>query len=342
MPQVRYAVSLPEGTWLGDVTSAHPAAVVRIHATALVDGTVYTLASITAEDPVALVGAIEDAPETLDVTEHHCAAGTVLVGVETADSQPLAAGLTELPTRPSVVVQDSVAHVEPGVDSSDLPDVTAQLEQVGTSVSVDPGRDESDLDRLLSDRQQEVVRAALDHGYYDASDGCTLTELADRLSIAKSTCSELLQRAERAIVSEVVEESSDTPASPPSRARPLPTGPTRRLPDTAVTDLFDAEATPCDTGGVCDPDTVLDVLATESLLTLFQHMNVPKTTLELAEESGLSESTAYRGVTRLEDAGLVERVGDEGCSEDSPAMYQRSVEGIMACVQETLTVACLE
>lgn len=47
--------------------------------------------------------------------------------------------------------------------------------------------------------------AAVEAGYYDTPRTCTLTELADEVGLAKSTCSEILHRAEEIIVKEFIE-----------------------------------------------------------------------------------------------------------------------------------------
>jgi predicted DNA binding protein len=55
-------------------------------------------------------------------------------------------------------------------------------------------------DQLLTERQQGLVRTAVDAGYYNTPRECTLTELAERLGIAKSTRSGALHRAEGAVI----------------------------------------------------------------------------------------------------------------------------------------------
>nr|WP_265472954.1 helix-turn-helix domain-containing protein [Halohasta litchfieldiae] len=60
--------------------------------------------------------------------------------------------------------------------------------------------------QLLSEKQQELVLEAVDRGYYDTPRDCTLTELADAVGIAKSTCSETLHRAEETIIEHFIED----------------------------------------------------------------------------------------------------------------------------------------
>lgn len=53
---------------------------------------------------------------------------------------------------------------------------------------------------LLTERQQEVIEIAVEHGYYESPRKCTLTELAEILDVNKSVISRILHRAEGKIV----------------------------------------------------------------------------------------------------------------------------------------------
>ena len=58
----------------------------------------------------------------------------------------------------------------------------------------------------MTQRQEEVLRIALEAGYYDQPKGATIKELARRAGIAPSTFQEILQRAERKVMLAHVEE----------------------------------------------------------------------------------------------------------------------------------------
>ena len=64
-------------------------------------------------------------------------------------------------------------------------------------------------DQLLTERQQGLVRTAVDAGYYNTPRECTLTELAEIVDIATSTASETLHRAEAKIITQFVEGGTD-------------------------------------------------------------------------------------------------------------------------------------
>lgn len=74
---------------------------------------------------------------------------------------------------------------------ADLPpalDVT--VERIG------PYPDAGELVSLLTDRQREVLDAALDLGYYDVPRGATHRDIAERLGLSVGTVSEHLQKIE--------------------------------------------------------------------------------------------------------------------------------------------------
>jgi predicted DNA binding protein len=57
-----------------------------------------------------------------------------------------------------------------------------------------------EIHRTLTERQEEILRMALQAGYYDQPKRATIKELARRARIAPSTFQEILQRAERKVM----------------------------------------------------------------------------------------------------------------------------------------------
>ena len=53
---------------------------------------------------------------------------------------------------------------------------------------------------LLTTRQEEIVRAAFEKGYYDFPKKITIKELANIFDISPSTLNEILQRGERKVM----------------------------------------------------------------------------------------------------------------------------------------------
>lgn len=57
-----------------------------------------------------------------------------------------------------------------------------------------------DRHRPLTERQEEIIRLALEAGYYDQPKRATIKDLARRAGIAPSTLQEILQRAEKKVM----------------------------------------------------------------------------------------------------------------------------------------------
>lgn len=91
------------------------------------------------------------------------------------------------------------------------PDVEVTVNGIGTY-----DRRGGSLACALTDRQSTAVRTALEMGYYDVPRQVTLEEVADELECARSTASVLLRRAERTVLSRVLEWTEGTDGSPMS------------------------------------------------------------------------------------------------------------------------------
>lgn len=64
-------------------------------------------------------------------------------------------------------------------------------------------------EQLLTERQLTLVRAAVEHGYYDTPRRCSLTGLPAEIDLAKWTCSETLHRAEGRIIKQFLDDLGD-------------------------------------------------------------------------------------------------------------------------------------
>lgn len=207
MPRAKLSVRLPEDAWIGRLSRAHPGARFRVLAAMPVDGGGTGLVELTADDPEAIVTEMEafDGIESVDWQES--SSETTIVQFHT--TQPfllLSARAAGLPLRPPIDITDGVAVVWATGSPDRLSDFADQLESFGMSFEVDRVTPQVDTASLLTERQREVVAEAVERGYYDTPRRCTLTELADALGIAQSTCSETLHRAEGTIVRAFIEE----------------------------------------------------------------------------------------------------------------------------------------
>lgn len=213
MPRAKLRLTIPDEVWVGEVTRRYSEAEFRILAALGDESEGVGLAEISAADPGAVLSDMEayedvDAIELLKSTDDE-----VLVQFET--TMPLLL----LPARDSGVplempfsIQDGTAVWEVTAPNDRLSALGSQLEAFDISFTVEYVRERLDEEQLLTDRQQRIVSAAIERGYYDTPRECSLTELADHLDLAKSTLSETLHRAEEKMVKRFAENLDVAPA----------------------------------------------------------------------------------------------------------------------------------
>jgi hypothetical protein len=207
MPRAVLTVHIPDRVWLGRLTRRHPDAEFRI-LTAFPDGDHGTaMAEVTAEDLEEVLRDMDDCEEVVDLELLGGPGPEALVQFET--SEPLllvpvrkSGALLDLPFK----VQDGRASWEVTATRDRLSTLGDQLRALGISFDVESVTQQVEADRLLTDRQATLVETAVEKGYYDTPRGCTLTDLAEEVGIAKSTASETLHRAEGKIIKEFVDE----------------------------------------------------------------------------------------------------------------------------------------
>ncbi|MFW5918296.1 MAG: helix-turn-helix domain-containing protein, partial [Haloferacaceae archaeon] len=159
------------------------------------------LVELTADDPDAVLVDIRgyESITELDLLQRH--EETALVQFET--TMPLLLLPIQgsgIPLQMPFSIQDGRAEWELTTPHRRLSELGDQLRQFGISYTIEEITQQLEVEQLLTDRQSRIVQQAVEPGYYDTPRECTLTELADELGIAKSTCSEILHRAEGKIV----------------------------------------------------------------------------------------------------------------------------------------------
>jgi predicted DNA binding protein len=208
MPQANITITIPDGVWIGDISRAHPPVSIRIlNAVAVDDGGV-GLAEITGADLEDVVADIhsKEAVIELDILQRY--KETVLVQFET--TMPLLL----LPLQDSGVpltmpftIREGKAEWALTAPQHRLSALSTQLDEFGIPFTVNEVQQHIEPKQLLTDTQLRIVQAAVEQGYYDTPRRCSLTELAENLGCAKSTCSETLHRAEEEIVKRFLEKS---------------------------------------------------------------------------------------------------------------------------------------
>lgn len=207
MTQARLNVALPPGPWIADVSREHPEATFRV------------LTAIPGEDEgIALVGihgtelegVLEEvethdtviAFEVLQLTD-----ASATIQIETSSPTILvAARRSGISVEMPVEIQDGTASVDVAGAHDKLSELGDQLTAMGLDFDVEYIHERRQPEQLLTYRQQELLRTAVEEGYYDTPRECTLTELAAEAGIAKSTCSDVLHRIEETVVKSFLED----------------------------------------------------------------------------------------------------------------------------------------
>lgn len=207
MPQARLLVDLPDGPWIADVSREFPDAGFRVLTAVPGEDAGFALVRVTARDVDAVLSAMGSHDALTSVSVMAREEGVATVRIETdAPLLLLAAKRSGLPIEMPLDIEDGVAEVEITGEHERVAEMGRRLSELGLEFEVERVRQRVDPARLLTDRQRELLLAAVDLGYYDVPREATLTEVAERVGIAKSTCSETLQRVERTVVREFVDD----------------------------------------------------------------------------------------------------------------------------------------
>jgi hypothetical protein len=205
MPRAHLTLTIPDGVWIGDVSRTYPDAQFRILAALADDQAGVGLAEVTAQQLPSILTEIDTSEEVteLDILQRHD--NTALIQFET--TMPLLLFSIQgagVPLEMPFLLADGEAEWELTASQHRLSELGTQFEQFGISFTVNEIHQHIEPEQLLTDRQLELLTVAVKRGYYDTLRECSLTELADELGIAKSTCSETLHRAEGKVIKQFI------------------------------------------------------------------------------------------------------------------------------------------
>jgi len=207
MAHATLTITMPEEIWIQQLSTAYPESTFRVLAAVPGPESGFALVRITGQTVTAVIEAMADHSQLTELTIIQQADSEATVHFETTAPLLLASSQESgVPIELPVEIVDGEATVEVTGSRERLADLAEQLERFGFQYRIENVSERLHESQLLSERQLEVVVAAVEAGYYDTPRRCSLTELAARLDIAKSTCSETLHRAEEAIIKRFVAE----------------------------------------------------------------------------------------------------------------------------------------
>lgn len=211
MARAEFRLEFPSNMWVSVLTRQHPELTIRVlAATPTQDGGV-AVAEVTGPESEAFTDQMraQSAITDLDVLTHRPESQLIQFEANT----PLilvAAGEAGVPISFPLTIQDGAATWQVTASHDRLSSFAAELDAKGFTFTVEAIYQEIDSDSLLTDDQWEMLRTAAELGYYDVPRTCTQYELAEELGIARSTCSEILHRAESRLITHLLAEGPDT------------------------------------------------------------------------------------------------------------------------------------
>jgi predicted DNA binding protein len=210
MTEARLRVTLPESTLIGDLSRSFPAATVSILTALPDDAAACACLQVETRKPDAVLTAVETHDHTTECSLIQQSDRKATIQIET--TRPLVvqsiAKQAGLPIELPLQISDGEATVDITGTHNRVSEFSSQLTAHGIDFQIEYIRERLHTEQLLSAKQHELLETAVEMGYYDTPRNCTLTELAAAVGIAKSTCSEIIHRAEETVIKDFIDEGS--------------------------------------------------------------------------------------------------------------------------------------
>jgi len=203
MPHAKLTITIPESLWIGKITRNYPAAKFRILSAVSGEDTGVGLVEIANRELEEVIDAMEDVPETRNLEVLGQEGQTALVQFETTEPTLLFPIVgSGIPLEMPFELQNGEAMWEIKSSQERLSQLGEELSALQIQYTVDEISHHLETKSLLTERQFALLETAHELGYYESPRSATLTEVSEAAGIAKSTCSETLQRAEGKVIGE--------------------------------------------------------------------------------------------------------------------------------------------
>lgn len=203
MPRATLRIEIPETLWIGTISRKYPGATFRILSAISGEKTGVSLVEISTPELDAVISAMEAVPETTELNVLGRESTTGLVQFETTEPALLFPVVgSGIPLEMPFELRNGEAIWEITTSQERLSQLGEELSEFQIPYTVETISYHLETDTVLTDRQLSLIETAYEAGYYDSPRTATLTEVATAAGIAKSTCSETLQRAEGKIIGE--------------------------------------------------------------------------------------------------------------------------------------------
>ncbi|MDY6764723.1 MAG: helix-turn-helix domain-containing protein, partial [Halobacteria archaeon] len=204
MPQAKIRLKTPEEAWIHEISTKYPEAVFRVLAVLLDRGKGTVLLRLEHDDPKQIMSEMGTHEQITEIHLLREAEEEALLQFETNNPRIVfAAHESGVPLETPFIIQDGEIEWKITTSHEHLLELSEKLGDFGIDFEIEYVR-QIDDERLLTDRQREIILTAVKRGYYDVPRKCSLTDIAEEVGVAKSTCSEILHRAESSIIKQFV------------------------------------------------------------------------------------------------------------------------------------------
>ncbi|GAB3673329.1 helix-turn-helix domain-containing protein [Halopiger thermotolerans] len=90
----------------------------------------------------------------------------------------------------------------------------------------------------------------------------------------------------------------------------------------------------------CNPELLIELLNDDDARAIYLHLEEPSTVGDLADELDLPQSTAYRKVQNLHEAGLISRLNERSRS-GVPSHYVQAIDHVTVTYDDPLRIECV-
>lgn len=215
MPRATLTISIPDEVWIGRISRDHPDAEITVLSAFPGDDTATGLIEIAGPNLSVVADDFESETTVTELSVLDKSEDATLLQIETTEPTLLFPIVgSGIPLELPFTIREGEARWRVTSSHENLSELGDQLEAFEISYTLHALETEHAPEEVLTEDQRNLVDSAIEAGYYTVPRTCTLTELADEMDIAKSTCSETLHRAESKIIREFADENGRSDGVP--------------------------------------------------------------------------------------------------------------------------------
>ncbi len=199
--KAKFDITLPEKLWIAVLSKKYPEIlfeILSILPTEEMIGNALIKISGTHLDPI--LAEIRKHPSSIELYLISNSVNTKIINVKTKDPWLLISLIkSEVILKMPVLVQNGLAHWEVLAPHEKIANLNKLFEAKQIKFEL-RGIGKYTEKPKLTERQSEILDQAVKLGYYEIPRKITLTELAEKLSLAKSTISGILRRIDKKLI----------------------------------------------------------------------------------------------------------------------------------------------